>query len=210
MGHYSTPSAAAHAKLHRLVTLNRRIEVLSTKIAELLPDTCSVLDVGCGSGEISKKVSTRKAGIQIRGMDVLVRPETAIPVERYDGTTFPFPDDSFDFVLFVDVLHHTPDPLVLLKEAHRVARQAIVIKDHNCNTAYHRRIMCLTDWFGNWQFGVQLLFNFWTSQQWSSAWRAIGAKPDVYLTDFGLYPKFTRIMFARDMDFIARVPVIAA
>jgi 2-polyprenyl-3-methyl-5-hydroxy-6-metoxy-1,4-benzoquinol methylase len=35
---------------------------------------------------------------------------------------------SFDVVMFVDVLHHTKDPMVLLREARRVARRAIVVK----------------------------------------------------------------------------------
>jgi hypothetical protein len=33
-------------------------------------------------------------------------------------------------VLFVDVLHHSKDPMILLREAVRMVRKAIVIKDH--------------------------------------------------------------------------------
>ena len=32
--------------------------------------------------------------------------------------------------MFVDVLLHTLDPMILLREAIRVARQTVVIKDH--------------------------------------------------------------------------------
>lgn len=46
-----------------------------------------------------------------------------------DGTNVPYPDASFDAVLFVDVLHHTADPHHLLKEATRVGKM-ILIKDH--------------------------------------------------------------------------------
>jgi len=46
-----------------------------------------------------------------------------------DGTNVPYPDASFDAVLFVDVLHHTADPHLLLKEATRVGKM-ILIKDH--------------------------------------------------------------------------------
>jgi SAM-dependent methyltransferase len=41
---------------------------------------------------------------------------------HYDGDTLPFPDASFDTVLSVQVLEHTPRPEVLLSEMARVLR----------------------------------------------------------------------------------------
>jgi hypothetical protein len=35
-----------------------------------------------------------------------------------------------DLIANVDVLHHTTEPMILLREASRVARQVILIKDH--------------------------------------------------------------------------------
>ena len=49
---------------------------------------------------------------------------------EFDGRTIPFDDGTFDAVTFVDVLHHTDDATVLLREAARVASTAVVIKDH--------------------------------------------------------------------------------
>ena len=69
-------------------------------------------------------------GLSLRGIDVLVRPATKIPVEPFDGKHLPLPDASVDAVMFIDVLHHTADPMVLLREANCVARRLILIKDH--------------------------------------------------------------------------------
>ena len=52
----------------------------------------------------------------ITGIDVLVRDHTHIPVVKFDGTSIPFPDRSFDTLVFVDVLHHTNDPVLLLRD----------------------------------------------------------------------------------------------
>ena len=35
--------------------------------------------------------------------------------------------------MFTDVLHHTSEPKVLLREAMRVARETILVKDHTCD-----------------------------------------------------------------------------
>ena len=41
---------------------------------------------------------------------------------RYDGKRLPFPDESFNTVLSVQVLEHTPDPAALVLEMARVLR----------------------------------------------------------------------------------------
>ena len=68
--------------------------------------------------------------LEIRGIDVLVRETTYIPVDPFDGGTLPCGDAGVDVVMFIDVLHHTEDPMRLLREGVRAARKAIVIKDH--------------------------------------------------------------------------------
>jgi hypothetical protein len=50
-----------------------------------------------------------RGNIDIQGIDVLVRPNTLIPVTPFEGDHLPFANGSFDCVLFVDVLHHTAD-----------------------------------------------------------------------------------------------------
>lgn len=47
----------------------------------------------------------------------------------YDGHRLPFPDQSFDVVLVLTVLHHTPHPRRIVAEARRVGRAVVVIED---------------------------------------------------------------------------------
>lgn len=192
-----------HKYLHRYITLNRRIIRLSNELSKLVVNNSTVLDVGAGSGEICHMIKQNNLSINIRGIDVLLREQTRINVELYDGTHLPFDNNSFDYVFLIDVLHHTPDPLILLNEANRVARKGIILKDHNCNNTFHERILKLTDWFGNAQFGVKLEYNFWSRLKWVNAFSQLKLKEEKYLIDFNLYPKFTRILFWKDLDFIS-------
>lgn len=195
------------ARFHERIVLGRRMRVLANRLTNLLPDQGTVLDVGCGNGTISNLIMASKPSLSIQGIDVLARSSCAIPVKLYDGLSFPYKDKSFDVVMFVDVLHHTADPLQLLIEAKRVARKSIVLKDHLCDSSYARRVLTFMDWVGNRSHGVGLPYNYLSSEQWSQTWNEIGSQPDAYITELGLYPWFARIIFERGLHFLARIPV---
>ncbi|MBW8908765.1 MAG: SAM-dependent methyltransferase, partial [Mesorhizobium sp.] len=74
---------------HDRAVFQRRIRVLSEHIGAVLGAEGTVLDLGCGDGSLAKAVMDRKPGLNFRGIDVFLRPRTAIPVEIFDGTTIP-------------------------------------------------------------------------------------------------------------------------
>ena len=73
------------------------------------------LDVGCGTGSAGgparREPATRwPASTRPTGMlDVLRARTPAVEAVRATGTAIPFPDDSFDLVLSVAVMHHIAD-----------------------------------------------------------------------------------------------------
>ncbi|MHC4531570.1 MAG: class I SAM-dependent methyltransferase [Planctomycetota bacterium] len=114
--------------VHGRKVLGRRFRVLSEQVSQLIPPESSVLDIGCGSGDIDKLILERRKDVTIRGIDVLVRQDTAIEVTEYDGNTLPCDDNSYDAVIFIDVLHHTDNIERLLAEAGRVAGKCVILK----------------------------------------------------------------------------------
>ena len=115
---------------HRGYIQNRRARILAEHLSSLIPHSTTLLDVGCGDGRLSARILESRGDIVIKGVDVLARSQSYFPVDLFDGQTIPADDGSFDVVMFVDVLHHTEDPMILLREAARVARRHIIIKDH--------------------------------------------------------------------------------
>ncbi len=189
--------------LHEKLVFNRRVETLASWFAQLVPKGARVLDVGCGDGLISAVLQAKRPDLILRGIDVLPRSHTHIPVEMFDGSLIPFDDQSFDVVLFSDVLHHTPDPAVLLREARRVARHSVLIKDHNRNGLAASARLRFMDWVGNARFGVALPYNYWSERQWREAWREIGLQPDQIVTTLGLYPLPANWIFGARLHFVA-------
>src|SRR4030095_11018889 len=98
----------------------------------------TLLDVGAGSGDVAHRVAEAVPALEPAGVDVLVRAQTAIPVERFDGVHVPRADRSVDVALLVDVLHHASQPARLLAECSRVARLRVVVKDHIQRNASER------------------------------------------------------------------------
>jgi SAM-dependent methyltransferase len=192
-------------QLHSAYVHNRRVSVLTDYLTELIPPNASVLDIGCGDGLLSYLIMQKRPDVKIRGVDIVGRSQTQIPVEQFDGKVIPYGDGSFEVTMLVDVLHHTIDPMVLLQEAVRVARNAVVIKDHTCNGSFDNLTLRLMDHVGNARHGVALPYNYWSQQRWFEAVETLGLKMATWKRDLRLYPRPARWLFDRSLHFISRL-----
>jgi SAM-dependent methyltransferase len=189
-------------RLHSQHVLSRRVRVLAAHLAGLLPAEAEVLDVGCGDGQIARLVMEQKPGLRLSGVDVVPRATPALPIAMFDGRTLPCPDGSKDAVMFVDVLHHTEDPMVLLREAARVSRRWVLIKDHHRDGLLAGPTLRFMDWVGNARFGVPLPYNYWPRRRWDEAFATLGLTPEKTITSLGLYPAWADWVFGRGLHFV--------
>jgi ubiquinone/menaquinone biosynthesis C-methylase UbiE len=90
---------------------------------EVLNDHSKVLDVGCGSGRWSKYLTNKVGSIDavdpssaIFAADKLLADFDNIRLTMATTESLPFPDNSFDMVMSVGVLHHIPDTLQAIKD----------------------------------------------------------------------------------------------
>jgi SAM-dependent methyltransferase len=196
--------------LHGTLILERRSRVLADGIAPLLPANARVLDVGTGSGQIARLWCEVRSDLSVEGIDVLVRDDTDIPVRKFDGRTIPYADKSVDVVTFVDVLHHSTDPLRLLIEAARVARHGLVIKDHLAESRLDHAVLRLMDWVGNAPHGVALPYNYLPRARWHELFDAAHLNIRSFSTDVPLYPPPLSFAFGRQLHFIADLRPAAA
>lgn len=103
-----------------------------TVIRREIPRKASVLDLGCGTGELLACLIREKS---VRGQGVELDPEAvfecvgrAVPVFQgdLDAGLQGFADHSFDYVVLEETLQTLHQPLKVLEEMLRVGRQGIV------------------------------------------------------------------------------------
>ncbi len=193
-------------RMHEAV-YGRRVRVLSDRLAELIPPNSRVLDVGCGDGLIAHLTTQKNPGLELEGIDVRVRNHSHIPVRPFNGTQIQHDDKSFDVVMFVDVLHHTEEPMILLREARRVARHVVILKDHTRNGLLAGATLRLMDWVGNARHKVVLPYNYWPRHRWLEAFDELGLRIDTWIRRLELYPAPGNWIFGRSLHFMAKLVV---
>jgi SAM-dependent methyltransferase len=188
--------------LHKRFVYGRRIATLTRHLLELIPQRGTVLDVGSGDGLLASRLQAARPALTIRGVDVLPRPTTFIPVEQFDGVRLPFADRSFDAVMMIDVLHHATDQVALLREVARVAASVVVIKDHVLHGWMAGPTLTLMDWVGNAPHGVALPYSYWTNAEWKRHVDDAGLAVVERRERLGLYPWPATLLFDRGLHVI--------
>lgn len=165
---------------HRKWVWPQRMEGLVRMIQPRLRAGERVLDVGCGNGQFGKLLMEHQSspqGLEFHGVEPegLIRPETAIPVQAFDGVHLPYEDNAFDVVLLTDVLHHAAEPGPLVAECVRVAKRRVVIKDHVVYGKWDRMRLSFSDWLANVIHGVPCTFGYFSRDGWHEIAKTSGA-----------------------------------
>ena len=113
------------------------LHFLSSMITYL--DIKSVLDIGAGTGRTIDFLKHQHPHLIVVGIE----PVAALRQKGYekgiekaalidgDGNNLTFKDNAFDLVCEFAVLHHVPQPAVMVSEMLRVSKKAIFISDSN-------------------------------------------------------------------------------
>jgi SAM-dependent methyltransferase len=121
--------------------------MLDSYLSEIdFPRGARVLEIGCGTGSVTRVLASRASVTDVVGIDpspVFIAKARALSAglknvtfELADGRALRFPDSAFDAVVFHTTLCHIPQPERALQEAFRVLRSgaALAVFDGDYST----------------------------------------------------------------------------
>jgi SAM-dependent methyltransferase len=182
-----------------------RNDRVTRAVAAQIEHAESLLDVGCGDGSTTLKVAGIVGATRVVGVDVLVRDKIVIDVRTYDGLHLDFADNEFEVVTLVDVLHHCSDPQKVLSECVRVARRAVVIKDHLAFGPVSRRLLYAMDVFSNIKFSVGSPGTYFDFAAWVRMVDAAGARMAAVEWPLALHELPWRLVGWPELQFTAKI-----
>lgn len=165
--------------------IDYRSKGLVKQFEQYLNKNDTILDVGSGDCKICEILKER--GHSVTPLDVknLSCCDNIEPI-LYDGKKIPFKDNKFDVALIITVLHHTPNPAEIIKEAKRVCKRIIIVEDINENK-FRKYLTNFLDSLYNLEFIGHPHSNK-TDQEWKSLFKKLELK-------------------IKDMEYIKPIPV---
>ncbi len=178
--------------INELITFPAYRRRLAEYVASLCEENARILDVGCNDGRVAWMVQKLKPSVSFIGVDVQANVPALIERNLYDGRKLPFPDNSFDAVMALDVLHHAEDDLALLEEMKRVTKRYIIIKDHRKFGFFSKLLISFTDYCTNVPYGIKCRFHYNSLEEWNQLFDVLKLKlvRNLSNTNFGFFTNF--------------------
>jgi len=128
---------------------------ISKIIFNLIANSKNVLDVGCGTGKLGEKLRSNKEcfviGIEVdetKAELAKMRLDRVLIANIEKMQKYPFNENFFDFILFVDILEHLINPELILKKFKKFLKLNGYV------------IISLPN-IANWKMRLNLLFGKW-------------------------------------------------
>lgn len=150
---------------HKLLKLYiDRANQIIPKITPFISSNDQILDIGCGTGIISKILSQKKVSSVTR-VDVDYNQMCdEYPVIIYDGQNLPFKKNQFSKSLLIAVLHHSKNPSRVLDEAARITSGKIIVVEDVFSDLLSRIVTFIGDCLVNWE--IHSPFNNHSREDW--------------------------------------------
>jgi len=156
------------SKGDRTKRLSKKVEFLIKKEALKKKTSVSVIDFGCGSMEISKKIQHSMFIKKIIGLDIFKSNYKYKKLEYHNYKSLnDLNNFRSDVVILVDVLHHIGiDKSHLILKRLSKNSKTLIIKDHFEHGYFSRQLLRFIDFYANYAYGVTIPKKYFDYNSW--------------------------------------------
>ena len=188
-----------------------RTKRISKKIEHLLKNETknkkkiSIVDFGCGSMEISKKIQHNNFIKKISGVDIFNSKFKYKKLEYFQYKKIKdLKNFKCDVMLLVDVLHHigVNESFKLLKELSKYSK-IIIIKDHFEHGQISRQLLRFVDFYANYAYGVVIPKIYYSEKSWAKTIKMSKLKQLYFEKNFQQHDGIFNLILNKKYHFIS-------
>jgi len=173
---------------------NCRAKYVINQFEKYLNKKDLILDIGCDKGNISALLKEKNydvTSLDLRNSIIVKKVEPII----CNGEKTSFKNNKFDVVLLVYVLHHSANPLDLIKEAKRISKRIIIIEDIFYSNKIYNSFVLLRDDLFNFKFAGNS-HNNKNDQEWKDSFKRLGLnlRDTNYFKSF-MVPRIRKVVY---------------
>ena len=167
----------------------------------------NILDFGCGSMEISKKLEKLSYVKKIVGVDTFSGKFKTKKMQyiQYDEF-FKKNKKNFDLIIAVDVLHH-----IGIDKSHKTLKKLskysknIIIKDHFEYGFFSRQLLRFVDFYANYAYDVNIPKRYFDYMSWKKTIRKSNLKEIKLINSFQQHDGFFNFILNRKHHFVSHL-----
>ncbi len=188
----------------RTKRISKKIEFILKKEAKN-KKKISIVDFGCGSMEISKKIQHNAFVNKITGVDIFRSKYKYKKLEYFQYKKIKdLKKFKCDVLLLVDVLHHigVKDSFKLLKKLSKYSK-LIIIKDHFEHGQFSRQLLRFVDFYANYAYGVVIPKIYYSEKTWINTIRLSKLKQLYFEKNFQQHDGLFNLILNKKHHFIS-------
>ena len=189
----------------RLGRISKTIIEISKKISLIDEKKISILDFGCGSMEISKKLQKHSFVKKIIGTDTFDFKFKTKKMRYIQSTKFfESKNNKFDLIIAVDVLHHIgiDDAHKILKKLSKISKH-IIVKDHFEHGFFSRHLLRFVDFYANYAYGVNIPKKYFDYKSWNRTVHKSSLKEIKFIKNFQQHDGLFNLILDKKHHFVS-------
>jgi len=188
----------------RLKRISKQVSIFLKKIHKERNKKINILDFGCGSMELSKKIQRKKFIKKIVGTDTFEHNYKKGKLEYLSKKKFLKRNLKFDVVIIVDVLHHIgiEKSWKVLNELSNIT-DFIIIKDHFEHGFFSRHLLRFVDFYANYAYDVNIPNKYFKNNSWKKNLKKINLIEKSHIYPFQQHDGVFNIILNKKHHFIS-------